>query len=80
LARPTPFGPGRANAGASGAESFGQIEEKGTEASLAGLCEELVANTHRTDPVRRLGLAKLVGGERPFGLPTIWIDLAAPEV
>src|SRR6202011_1885329 len=45
----------RANAGAPGVDglSFGQIEERGLEAWLAGLREELVSKTYRPDPVRR---------------------------
>jgi RNA-directed DNA polymerase len=54
-----PFGEGcrlaRANAGAPGVDgvSFAQIEEKGLEAWLVGLREELVSKTYRPDPVRR---------------------------
>ncbi len=50
------YGLARANAGAPGVDgaSFGQIEELGLEAWLAGLREELVSKTYRPDPVRRV--------------------------
>jgi NAD(P)-dependent dehydrogenase (short-subunit alcohol dehydrogenase family) len=45
----------RENAGAPGVDgvSFGQIEERGLEAWLTGLREELVSKTYRPDAVRR---------------------------
>src|ERR1700747_2968830 len=45
----------RPNAGAPGGDevTFAQIEERGLEAWLAGLREELVSKTYRPDPVRR---------------------------
>src|SRR5437773_7808384 len=54
------YGLARANAGAPGADglSFGQIEERGLEAWLAGLREELVPKTYRPDPVRRVMFPK----------------------
>src|ERR1700737_3107632 len=64
----------RANAGAPGVdeETFAQIEERGLEAWLAGLREELVSKTYRPDPVRRVMIPKPNGeGERGPGLPTI---------
>src|SRR6266446_9911303 len=64
----------RANAGASGVDevSFAQIEERGLEAWLAGLREELVSTTYRPDPVRRVMIPKPNGeGERALGIPTI---------
>ena len=64
----------RANAGAPGVDevSFAQIEERGLEAWLASLREELVSTTYRPDPVRRVMIPKPKGeGERALGIPTI---------
>jgi len=64
----------RANAGARGVDevTFAQIEERGLEAWLAGLREELVSTTYRPDPVRRVMIPKPNGeGERALGIPTI---------
>jgi RNA-directed DNA polymerase len=64
----------RANAGAPGVDevTFAQIEERGLEAWLAGLREELVSKTYRPDPVRRVMIPKPKGeGERALGIPTI---------
>jgi len=64
----------RANAGARGVDevTFAQIEERGLEAWLAGLREELVSTTYRPDPVRRVMIPKPKGeGERALGIPTI---------
>ena len=52
--------------------TFAQIEERGLEAWLAGLREELVSKTYRPDPVRRVMIPKPNGeGERALGIPTI---------
>src|SRR5947208_1724011 len=64
----------RANAGAPGVNevTFAQIQERGVEAWLAGLREELVSKTYRPDPVRRVMISKPNGGgERALGIPTI---------
>ena len=64
----------RSNAGAPGVDgvSFTQIEERGLEAWLASLREELVSKTYRPDPVRRVMIPKPNGGgERALGIPTI---------
>ncbi len=64
----------RANAGAPGVDgiTFAQIEERGLEAWLAALREELVSKMYRPDPVRRVMIPKPNGGgERALGIPTI---------
>src|SRR5258706_15351336 len=65
------YGLARANAGAPGVDgvSFAQIEEKGLEAWLAGLREELVSKAYRPDPVRRGGKTETGGGGRTPRLP-----------
>ena len=68
------YGLARSNAGAPGVDgvSFAQIEERGLEAWLASLREELVLKTYRPDPVRRVMIPKPNGGgERALGIPTI---------
>src|ERR1700687_4966802 len=67
------YGLARANAGAPGVDGggFAKIEERGLEAWLAGLREDLVSKTYRPDPVRRVMIPKPDGGERPLGIPTI---------
>ncbi len=63
----------RANAGAPGVDgvTFKEIDASGVEVWLAGLREELVSRTYRSDPVRRVTIPKPGGGERPLGIPTI---------
>jgi len=63
----------RSNAGAPGVDgkTFAAIEASGLEEWLAGLREELVSKAYRPDPVRRVTIPKLGGGERPLGIPTI---------
>src|SRR5437879_2202569 len=63
----------RANAGAPGVDgiTFAEIDAAGPEDWLAGLCEELMRETYRPAPVRRVMIPKPGGGERPLGFPTI---------
>src|SRR5919202_1162934 len=63
----------RANGGAPGVDgvSFEAIEAMGLEGWLARLREDLVAETYRPQPMRRVMSPKPGGGERPLGIPTI---------
>lgn len=63
----------KANAGAAGVDGvrFEDIEAYGVERWLAELRQELVEETYRPHPVRRVMIAKPGGGERPLGIPTI---------
>jgi RNA-directed DNA polymerase len=64
----------RANVGAPGVDevTFAAIEDRGLEAWLTGLREDLVWKRYKPDPVRRVMIQKANGdGERPLGIPTI---------
>src|ERR1700730_12629438 len=63
------YGLARSNAGAPGVDgvSFAQIEERGLEAWLASLREELVLKTYRPDPGRRGVIPEAKRGGAPGG-------------
>ena len=63
----------RANGGAAGVdgESFAVIAAAGLGEWRAGIRKDLVAQTYRPAPVRRVMIPKPGGGERPLGIPTI---------
>jgi RNA-directed DNA polymerase len=63
----------RANGGAPGVDgvAFAAIEAAGLEGWLAGIRKDLVEETYRPQPVRRVMIPKPGGGERPLGIPTI---------
>lgn len=63
----------RVNAGSPGVDgvTFAQIEAAGVQEWLTGLREELVSQTYRPQPVRRVLIPKPGGGKRPLGIPTI---------
>ena len=63
----------KANGGAPGMdrESFDSIESGGRRGWLAAVRKELIGQTYRPEPVRRVMIPKPGGGERPLGIPTI---------
>lgn len=63
----------KANRGAPGGDGirFEDIESYGVEQWLEELRCELMEETYRPQPVRRVKIAKPDGGERPLGIPTI---------
>ena len=63
----------KANGGAPGVDqqSFTGIELAGRDAWLASLSKELIEETYKPAPVRRVMIPKPGGGERPLGIPTI---------
>ena len=63
----------KANGGAAGVDGirFEDIESYGADRWLAELRQELVEETYRPQPVRRVLIPKPGGGERPLGIPTI---------
>ena len=63
----------KANAGAAGVDGvrFEDIKSYGVDRWLAELRQELVEETYRPQPVRRVMIPKPGGGERPLGIPTI---------
>ena len=67
------YGLAKANGGAAGVdgEPFADIETNGREAWLAALRQELIEESYRPKPVRRVMIPKANGGERPLGIPTI---------
>jgi len=63
----------KANGGAPGMdrESFDSIESGGRGRWLAAVRKDLIGQTYRPEPVRRVMIPKPGGGERPLGIPTI---------
>ncbi len=63
----------KANAGAGGVDGvrFEDIESYGVERWLGELRQELMEESYRAQPVRRVVIPKPGGGERPLGIPTI---------
>ena len=63
----------RSNRGAPGVDgvSFERIEQQGLKEWLGRLKEELHERRYRPDPVQRVMIPKMGGGERPLGIPTI---------
>ena len=63
----------KTNGGAPGVDgqSFAEIEEAGREPWLADVRKELIEESYRPQPVRRVRIPKPGGGERLLGIPTI---------
>ncbi len=63
----------KANRGGPGVDGvrFEEIESYGVERWLGELREELVEESYRPQPVRRVKIRKPGGGERALGIPTI---------
>ena len=63
----------KANGGAPGVDDqgFTEIETAGRESWLADVRKELIEETYRPQPVRRVRIPKPGGGERLLGIPTI---------
>ena len=63
----------KANSGAPGVDgqSFADIEATGLESWLADARKELIEESYRPQPVRRVRIPKPAGGERLLGIPTI---------
>jgi RNA-directed DNA polymerase len=63
----------KANAGAAGVDGvrFEDIETYGVDRWLGELQKDLMEETYRPQPVRRVVIPKPGGGDRPLGIPTI---------
>lgn len=63
----------KANDGTAGVDGvrFEDIESYGVDRWLGELRQELLEETYRPQPVRRVKIPKPGGGERPLGIPTI---------
>lgn len=63
----------KANRGAPGVDGirFEDIEAYGEDRWLGELREELMEETYRPQPVRRVMIPKPGGGQRPLGIPTL---------